>query len=128
MQQERNNEIAHQACEEFEQQLVLLAAEELNPAERAEVDDHIQHCEGCTAALRRERELIEVFGAQRMEPDAAFLASCRASLEDALDRQEERGWLRRILGGNLPSGWLVPSPAWSAPPIRRCASARSASA
>jgi hypothetical protein len=114
MQQERNDEIANQACGEFEQQLVLLVAGELNPAERAEVDDHIQHCEGCTATLTRERELIEFFATQRLEPDAALLASCRASLEDALDRQEERGWLRRILGGNLPSGWLVPRPAWSA--------------
>ena len=65
-------------------------------------------------ALERERELVECFAASRIEPDAALLASCRSGLEDALDRQEERSWIRRIANVFLPAGGLAPRPAWSA--------------
>src|SRR5581483_10479068 len=50
----------------------------------------------------------------RVEPDAALLANCRARLEEALDREEEGGWLRRRFGVFLPANWLSPDPAWSA--------------
>ena len=43
-----------------------------------------------------------------------MLASFRAGLDDALDRQEERGWFRRTFGLRLPLIWLTPRPAWSA--------------
>jgi hypothetical protein len=55
-----------------------------------------------------------LLSSNRMEPDAALLAGCRASLEDALDRAEEHGWLRRAVGAVLPVGWISPAPAWSA--------------
>ncbi len=115
MRQEDNNEILNsEACEEFDSRLMLLAAGELTPDEEADVADHLKHCARCTEALERERELVECFAASRIEPDAALLASCRSSLEDALDRQEERGWLRRITNVFLPAGGLSPRPAWSA--------------
>ena len=53
-------------------------------------------------------------GGQREEPDAAFLASCRAGLEDALDREEEKGLLRRWVDAVMPTQWLTPHPAFSA--------------
>jgi hypothetical protein len=103
------------ACGEFELNLVLLAAgEELDVAEQAEVADHVAHCAGCTAALARERDLVSALAENRIEPDAAMLAGCRAGLIDALDREEERGWLRRTIGLLLPSNWLSPNPAWTA--------------
>ncbi len=115
MRQEDNNEILNsEACEEFDSRLMLLAAGELTPDEEADVADHLKHCARCTEALEKERELVECFAASRIEPDAALLASCRSSLEDALDRQEERGWLRRIANVFLPAGGLAPRPAWSA--------------
>ena len=55
-------------------------------------------CADCSAALDREKELVAAFARHRQQPDAALLASCRASLEDALDREEEGGWLRAHVG------------------------------
>jgi len=114
MQQHHNDEILNQACAEFEAQLVLLAAGELTPAEGVDVADHLKHCSRCCEALERERVLAECFAASRIEPDAALLASCRSGLEDALDRQEERSWLRKITSVFVPAGALAPRPAWSA--------------
>lgn len=102
------------ACSEFEADLMLLAAgEELDVAEQAEIADHLAHCAGCTAALARERDLLAALAEHRTEPDVALLAGCRAALVDALDREEERGWLRRTVGSLLPTNWLAPNPAWT---------------
>src|ERR1700740_2753660 len=114
MQQERKDDILNLACEEFDSRLVLLAAGELTPDDEADVTDHLRHCPRCSGVLERERELVECFEASRIEPDAALLASCRSGLEDALDRQEERSWIRRITSIFLPAGGLAPRPAWSA--------------
>ena len=114
MRQERKDDILNLACEEFDSRLVLLAAGELTPDDEADVTDHLRHCPRCSGVLERERELVECFAASRIEPDAALLASCRSGLEDALDRQEERSWLRRIANIFLPAGGLAPRPAWSA--------------
>jgi anti-sigma factor RsiW len=114
MQQDFVNENANPACEEFDSRLVFLAAGELTPDEEADVADHLAHCPRCAQALERERELAECFAQSRIEPDAALLASCRSGLEDALDRQEERSWARRVAGIFLPAGGFAPRPAWSA--------------
>src|SRR5579864_7040873 len=114
MQEGQDNILNSAACEEFDARLMLLAAGELTPDDEADVADHLKHCARCTEALERERELVECFAASRIEPDAALLASCRSGLEDALDRQEERSWIRRITNVFLPTGGLAPRPAWSA--------------
>jgi anti-sigma factor RsiW len=114
MRQDRKQDNPNQACEEFDSRLVLLAAGELTPDEEADVADHLAHCAHCTETLEREQELIGCLAESRMEPDAALLASCRSGLEDALDRQEERSWTRRIANLFLPAGGLAPRPAWSA--------------
>lgn len=103
-----------QPCSDMEPLLILFAAgEELDPAEQAEVIGHIVHCSTCAAALEREKSLLRAFASHRAEPDAALLASCRAKLEDALDRDEERSWRRRI-ASLIPASWISPRPAWSA--------------
>lgn len=109
-----NHKNPSQPCAEFETALVLLAAGELNPAEQADVTDHLAHCADCTQALEQQREMLTLLAEHRLEPDAALLSSCRAALQDALDHEEERGSLRRLVGAILPSGWLAPRPAWSA--------------
>jgi HEAT repeats/Putative zinc-finger len=114
MQKEGKDDILNSACADFDARLVLLAAGELTPDDEADVADHLRHCARCTEALEKERNLVDCFTASRIEPDAALLANCRSSLEDALDRQEERGWLRRIANIFLPAGGLAPRPAWSA--------------
>lgn len=102
------------ACAEFEPKLTLLAAAELDPAQADVVHQHLHSCQGCRAAFRQETELLSLLSANYSQPDANFLASCRAGLFDALDQQEEGGWFRRLAGSVLPSGWLAPQPAWSA--------------
>src|SRR5271155_1055201 len=114
MQPEMNQKNPSQPCAEFEPTLVLLAAGELDPAEQADAAGHLAHCPGCAQSLEREKELLALLAEHRAEPDAALLANCRAGLEDALDREEDRGSLRHLISAILPSGWLAPRPAWSA--------------
>lgn len=111
----RETDNSTQGCGEWEPLLMLFAAgEELDPAEEANVTEHLGHCETCRAALERERSLLSGLAENRAEPDAALLASCRAKLRDALDRAEERGWWRRRIGMLVPTSWISPRPAWSA--------------
>ncbi len=114
MEQDARDMSANQACGEFESRLTLFAAGELDAAEIAEVNDHLLHCAGCNEALARENELLALLASRHVEPDATLLAGCRASLEDALDQEEERGWLRRTIGALVPFNWIAPAPAWSA--------------
>ncbi|HUJ30645.1 MAG TPA: HEAT repeat domain-containing protein [Candidatus Acidoferrum sp.] len=102
-------------CSDMEPLLILFSAgQELDPAEQAEVSEHLAHCADCAAFFTREKEMLALISSRHAEPDGGLLASCRAGLEDALDRQEERGWLRRFLGTLLPANWVSPRPAWSA--------------
>lgn len=114
MQENRFEGMKSPACEDFEPLLILFAAGELDASEMAEVDEHLEHCSGCNLAMARENEMLALLAAHHQEPDASLLASCRATLDDALDQQEERGWLRRTVGALLPSSWISPRPAWSA--------------
>jgi hypothetical protein len=111
----KDKNAANRQCGEVEPLLLLsVAGEELAAVEQETLASHIAQCADCSATLDREKELLAVFADHRQQPDAALLASCRASLEDALDREEEGGWLRRALGAWIPSNWMSPEPAWSA--------------
>lgn len=104
-----------EGCGEWEPLLMLFATgEELDPAEEANVTEHLAHCANCRAALERERGLLSGLAENRVEPDAALLASCRAKLRDALDHEEEKGRWRRRIGALVPTSWISPRPAWSA--------------
>ncbi|MGA8231456.1 MAG: HEAT repeat domain-containing protein [Candidatus Acidiferrales bacterium] len=113
--QEENNPILPQRCMEFAERLELMAADELDREGCAQVEAHAASCAECARMLHSYREFDRFLnGAQREEPDAAFLASCRAGLEDALDREEEKGLLRRWADAVMPAQWLSPHPAFSA--------------
>jgi Putative zinc-finger len=114
MREEGMEETKSPACEEFAPRLTLFAAGELDASEIADLNEHLQHCSGCNEALAQENEMLALLASKHAEPDAALLASCRARLEDVLDQQEEKGWLRRTVGALLPSSWISPRPAWSA--------------
>src|SRR5271163_4649895 len=118
MQQDANapmNEWAGRPCDTWEPLLVLCAAgDELDPVQQSDLTAHLAECGACSEALEREKQLLSLVGEHRAEPDLALLASCRAGLEDALDREEEGGWLWRRISALLPSSWLSPRPAWSA--------------
>jgi hypothetical protein len=112
---ESSDDATSQQCGEWQPLLMLSAAGgELDSAEQARLSAHLATCASCTSALEIEKEVLALLASNRSEPDATVLASCRASLGDALDREEEGGWLRRTLGLRLPSNWLAPRPAWSA--------------
>jgi len=109
------NEPADQQCAEWQPLLMLSAAGgELEAAEQARLTAHLAECTGCAATLAQEKEVLALVGAHRAEPDAAMLASFRASLDDAVDQEEERGWLRRALGLRTPVSWLSLQPVLSA--------------
>jgi len=117
MQPDTQEGMMNQPCPEWEQWLILFAAgeeEEIEPAKRGELAEHLSKCASCSNSLRQEQELLSVLAARRNEPDAALLASCRAGLEDALDREEEGSWLWRSFGSVIPANWLSPRPAFSA--------------
>ncbi len=114
MQQEQRENMPDGMCNGFEQRWTLFAAGELDASEVAEMKSHLVECERCNETLAQENALVALLSSNRMEPDAALLAGCRASLEDALDREEEHGWLRRAVGAVLPTSWISPAPAWSA--------------
>jgi HEAT repeats/Putative zinc-finger len=110
-----NEGASNEACAEWQPLLILFAAgDEIDPAGHARLAAHLSRCSDCSAALEQERELLAILASHRNDPDPTDLANCRASLEDALDREEDLGWLRRAFGLRLPSSWLAPRPAWSA--------------
>ena len=106
---------AAQSCADWQPLLTLLAAgEELDPAEHSRLNAHLAACSSCSESLAQERDVLALLAANHLEPDASLLASARANLDDALDREEDRGWLARAFGLLLPTSWLAPRPAWSA--------------
>jgi hypothetical protein len=112
---QRENHNPDRPCSDMEPLLTLFAAgDELDPAEQAEVIEHIAHCRACAAALECEKGLLRALISSEAQPDAALLASCRANLQDALDLQEEGGWWRKRMASFVPAGWISPRPAWSA--------------
>ncbi|HXO05466.1 MAG TPA: HEAT repeat domain-containing protein [Candidatus Sulfotelmatobacter sp.] len=114
MQQEQHGNKSAETCEGFGPRWTLFAAGELDAAEIAELNDHLLHCANCNATLAQENALLALLSTNHREPDAALLAGCRASLEDALDQEEEHGWLRRAISTWMPGSWISPAPAWSA--------------
>ncbi len=114
MQQEQHENMPDGTCNGFEERWTMFAAGELDAGEITEMKAHLVGCERCNETLARENALLALLSSNRMEPDASLLAGCRASLEDALDQEEERGWLRRAVGALMPVSWISPAPAWSA--------------
>ncbi len=114
MQQEQREIMPEGTCSGFEERWTLFAAGELDASEVAEMKSHLVECGRCNQTLAQENALVALLSSNRREPDAALLAGCRASLEDALDREEEHGWLRRVVGSLMPTSWISPAPAWSA--------------
>jgi len=112
---DRNGGTANPLCAEWQPLLMLSAAgDEIDAAEQARLSAHLAGCAECSAALDAERDLLSILSEHRNEPDATLLASCRAGLEDSLDREEEHGWFGRLFADLLPSSWLAPRPALSA--------------
>ena len=102
-------------CAEFERRLALYAWEELEPSERATVERHVAGCPGCTAALARERTLVEQLSSLTPEqPSDLLVAQCRRTLAGNLDRAESSArWWERLQAAFRPVAWLTARPAWT---------------
>jgi hypothetical protein len=107
-------------CPEFEQRIVMYAADELEREERSEVEAHVAVCRSCNASLAGERRLVEIVAtAGTEEPSANLLASCRSALEEKIDESNEkrtgvRGVLARWSETLFPGRWFALHPALSA--------------
>lgn len=102
-------------CPEYETQIMLYAAEELEGAERDAFEEHLDQCAKCMTALDAERQMLEVISSQeRPGPTPALLASCRNRLEDAIDEIDHRSLFTRWAEAIFPAHWLVMHPAASA--------------
>ncbi|MGH9732533.1 MAG: HEAT repeat domain-containing protein [Candidatus Acidiferrales bacterium] len=114
MQQEFNPHPGEQACPEFESQIMLFALDELEGAERDSLEEHLDHCSRCVAALTAERRILEILASQqRPEPSPALLSSCRNRFEDALDEMDHRSVFARWAESIFPAHWLALHPAAS---------------
>src|SRR6185437_6220664 len=103
------------ACPEYESQIVFYAAEELEGAERDALEEHLDECPRCVAALDAERKLLgRVAANKRLEPTAALLSSCRNRLEDSIDEMDHRSIWVRWAESLFPVHWLAMHPAASA--------------
>jgi hypothetical protein len=107
------------ACPEFERLVALYAWDELEPARRATVEQHVAGCAGGAAGLEHERHLLEILaGAESEEPSELLLAECRRTLSGTLDETEIHiGWVDRLrlaFGRMRVSDWVTQHPAWGA--------------
>ncbi|MGH9704483.1 MAG: HEAT repeat domain-containing protein [Candidatus Acidiferrales bacterium] len=107
-------------CAEFEQRIVLYAADELEREERSEVETHLAGCHACSASLAGEHRLLELLaGNGAEEPSANLLAGCRTALDEKIDEISEsrtgfRGVLARWSETLFPGRWFALHPALSA--------------
>ena len=91
--------------------LPFYACDELNAAERGQVDAHLAQCAACGEQLKQERRLLEALDemlqpADRLNPSDTLLAQCRSELAERLDdlasppapeHWQPFGWLRRLI-------------------------------
>jgi len=103
-------------CRDVELLITLYACGELEGAEQAAVEGHLEACAACRESLARERRLLEVMTAGgQEEPSAVLLTGCRNQLSDALDElgEAKSGW-RRWVAAVRPARLFLLHPAWGA--------------
>jgi anti-sigma factor RsiW len=76
---------------EYESRLSAYHDGELSPADRAEVEQHLNDCAACQAALAEVRETSALFASAA---PAGLSQIGRARLHRSVDRQAERGLIR----------------------------------
>lgn len=102
------------ACPEFESDLMFFAADELEGAERDALEEHLDQCGRCVAALDGERRFLEMASVhQQRQPTPGLLASCRNRFEDSLDEMDHRSIFVRWTEALFPAHWLALHPAAS---------------
>jgi hypothetical protein len=105
------------ACEKIRMQFALLLYGELSFDEEGTVDEHLEGCAECRAALGRERELHAAIDRVEVEPAASILWEARRNLQERIAAEHvplsSRGWWDRLvdvimLRPSHAAGWLKP--------------------
>jgi hypothetical protein len=84
-------------CGWVKSRIALYLYQELDDAERVELEQHAGRCPQCAAELEQERRLHQVWDARRQPAvDPNVLAACRLRLSEALETEPRPGfgWLR----------------------------------
>jgi len=108
------------SCEAVRDQLAMLLYGELSFDEEGLVEEHLEACSECRAALEWEKELHAAFDQAAIEPPAGLLRQCRENLQERIEgepmapRAAAPGWWDRMVEGLTLSpvtGWLKPAGA-----------------
>jgi hypothetical protein len=85
------------SCDWVKGVLSLFLYGELSFEEEEAVHGHLESCESCRTALKRERALHEALDQAAIEPPAGLLSECRSVLDVRIGgMRDSRGWLGRL--------------------------------
>lgn len=102
-------------CEWVKSQIPLYLYNELDDFERVEIEQHVERCAGCAAALESERRLHQALSARpRLSVDPNVLAACRLRLSESLEAEPRRGAWWRPLAASLAGFHLSLRPTLAA--------------
>ncbi len=92
-------------CDWVKSNITLYVYDELPDDARHELEQHVQRCAACAAALNELREFTATMSAiPQMEPSPNLLAASRMRLQEALETtQPAHGWRRLLFD---PMSWL----------------------
>ncbi len=106
-------------CREWEERLALYAGGDLVPAEKAEVERHLQDCAGCQMFLSGLTEGLQVLrDAHAEEPATAHFAAVRARVLSELGRDRRPWWSGGWALGLAAAALAVLMAVWMRPPRR----------
>jgi len=98
-------------CEWTKTRISWYLYEELDEAERAAVEEHLESCPGCAAEMERERKFLAQLDARpALEPAAALLAECRHDMMRSIYRAERLDREAALAG---VSPWQLLRQVWS---------------
>src|SRR3989442_232216 len=73
-------------CDWVKSNITLYAFDELGDADRAELEQHLGRCRGCSREAEAEKELRRLMDLRpKLDPSAAMLAQCRMDLAAAIE-------------------------------------------
>lgn len=75
------------SCEWVKSQISLYLYHEMDDPDRVELEQHVEHCDACSARLERERRLLGVMDQRpKLTVDPNLLAECRIRLSEELEK------------------------------------------
>jgi Putative zinc-finger len=105
------------SCEQVWREISNYLGDEVDPALRADMDEHFRSCRRCTAVLEGTRNVVQLYGDERMfEVPAGFSQRLHRRLEAQMpsSRREFLGWMvaaaaAALVGGGFELGRISAS-------------------